>query len=324
MKLEFTLLVVDDAPDNVEQAVAILSDHLETKGFVLTKRIAKDLSEHGLKDLARSEGRDYDLVMVDFNLGSEDIDGAIITHQLRNHLPYTDMVFYSSATVSELLSRLAANEVSGVFAERREDLGDALTGLADTIIGKAIDLNHMRGIAMAEVAEMDVLMEETLVRSFDSANCNLDACRKRTMRKLRKSIQDILRRVDGHIEAGCISAIVVDGRVFSSIQKYFAIKRVAKCLPEKPTEQLKVLEDYETEVIRHRNILAHAKEESTDNGEFVLRSIKGAERDIILDDNWMVIFRQNLRKHRDALSVVCDAIDRHFVGFELTDESDER
>ena len=33
MKLEFTLLIVDDAPDSIEQALNVLDDHLEDKGF---------------------------------------------------------------------------------------------------------------------------------------------------------------------------------------------------------------------------------------------------------------------------------------------------
>ena len=69
MKLEFRLLVVDDAPDNIiDGAVGILSDHLELKGFSLNKRFVNDFSEAEFRGLARLEGKDYDLVMVDYRL----------------------------------------------------------------------------------------------------------------------------------------------------------------------------------------------------------------------------------------------------------------
>ena len=177
MKLEFRLLVVDNAPDNIiEGAVGILSDHLELKGFSLNKRFVNDFSEAEFRGLARLEGKDYDLVMVDYRLELDDMDGADVARQLRLGLRYTDMVFYSSAPPAELRDKLAKASVSGVFVETRDNLSDALTGLADTVIGKAVDLNHMRGIAMAEVAEMDVLMEETLGRAFQPTGRTLRRC----------------------------------------------------------------------------------------------------------------------------------------------------
>ena len=78
MKLEFALLLVDDAPDNVEQAIHILGDHLNDKGFSLIPEVAEDLSEWGVQRLARSQGRNYDLVMVDYNLGQVDRNGALV------------------------------------------------------------------------------------------------------------------------------------------------------------------------------------------------------------------------------------------------------
>ena len=57
-------------------------------------------------------------------------DGAFVAHRLRQLLPYVDMVFFSGAPVSELLSQLSAHEVSGVFAQTRQELGDTLNGFS--------------------------------------------------------------------------------------------------------------------------------------------------------------------------------------------------
>ena len=38
MKLEFSLLVVDDQPENINQAIQDLEEHLETKGFSMRKQ----------------------------------------------------------------------------------------------------------------------------------------------------------------------------------------------------------------------------------------------------------------------------------------------
>lgn len=320
MKLEFTLLVVDDAPDGIEQAIKILDEYLETKGFSMSRRIVDDFSDQGLRNLARLEGKNYDLVMVDYNLGRADTDGAAAALRLRRDLQYTDMVFYSSDQSFNLYSKLAEHEVSGVFIASRDDLDTALIGLADTVIGKAVDPNHMRGIAMAEVAEMDVLMEETLRRAFRSTNKRIVAAGERTIGKLREGLEKDRKRLDKNYKEGGLPNVVNNGRLFSLANKYWAIRRAVKCLPEEPSEAMSVLESYEDEIIHKRNMLAHVKEESAGDGETILRAIRG---DAVIDDNWMIEFRQNLRTHKDALAIVCEAIDNHFGVAEVPHDLEE-
>ena len=319
MKLEFRLLVVDDYPDGVGQAIESLNEYLETEGFSLDYETQTDFSEEGLSDLTKLEGKNYDLVMVDYNLGQPDmIDGAGAAEQLRHELPYTDMVFYSSISERNLLGILAEHFVPGVFVARRDNLDEALTGLADTIIGKAVDLNHMRGIAMAEVAEMDVLMEETLGRAFQPTGEYFSAAADRTTAKLRESMQGNLTQLNQCLGEGSLADVVSDSRLFTSAHKYQAIRRVAKDLPEKPSQALKALQSYETDIIGNRNMLAHVKEYSTEDGKTILRSIKG---NVIIDDDWMTGFRMKLKEHRTALTTICEAIVSQIDAAEAPHES---
>lgn len=313
MKLEFTLLIVDDVPDSIEQALNVLKDHLEDKGFSLKRLVPDTLSEPSLRELVRLSGRNYDLVIVDYNLGQDDTNGATAAHRLRRDLPYTDIIFYSSDPELDLYGKLAEQEVPGVFIARREGLGDALIGLADTVIGKAVDLNHMRGIAMAEVAEMDVLMEDTLLSTLRHMDdqCIQNAMR-RTIGKLKQSIKQDTKLVEERSSQNDLSAVVQDSRLFSSINRYRALRRVVKCLPGKPSGALGVLESYEDDVIHNRNMLAHVKEESTEDGNLILRSIKKDGQGIIIDDSWMSDFRRKLQQHKSALATVCEALEAYF------------
>ena len=325
MNLEFSLLVVDDAPDSIREAIGILADNLEAKGFTLDLHAPDDFSERGLRKLARLKGKDYDLVMVDYNLGQDETDGAIAAHRLRLDLPYTDMVFYSSDPELNLYEKLAEQEVVGVFIARREDLGDTLTGVADTVIGKAVDLNHMRGIAMAEVAEMDVSMEETLERAFRYAGDRcIENATNRTIKRLRESIQKDAGLLEDCFEEDGLPGVVRNSRLFSFADKYQAVRRVVRCLPEKPSEALDVLSSYENEVIQNRNMLAHVKEESTADGRTILRSIKDDGGVVIIDDGWMTDFRLKLKTHRSALAIVCEALDKHFGSVEGAHDPEER
>ena len=311
MKLEFTLLVVDDEPDSIVESIYLLEDHLNSKGFSLQQYTAEDFSVGGLTELARSEGKNYDLVIVDYHLG-QDTDGATVTVQLRRSLRYTDMVFYSSDSAIDLLAELAKQSVEGVFVAQRTELGAKLTGLADTVIGKAVDLNHMRGIAMAEVAELDVLMEETLVRAFQGTNQQFVSAKKRTTRKMREKMDSDADELKQCLDNGGLSALVKDSRLFTSNQKYMAVRRVARVLPRRPSEELQVLNSYVVDIVEKRNMLAHAKEGRSEDGKTVLRSIKSNMEEVI-DDAWMADFRMKLIKHGDALSAVCKAINRHIA-----------
>ena len=234
MKLEFSVLIIDDSPDSIEQATHRLGEYLQSKGFILRLHAPSDFSKQSLRNLARAQGKDYDLVIVDYNLGRADTDGATVARRLRQALQYTDMVFYSSDAQLDLHSQLAKHEVSGVFVARRDDLDAALVGLTNTVIGKAIDLNHMRGIAIAEVAEMDVLMQETLERVFLSAGDQcVDDASNRTMVKLRANARGDCEQLESKFGEGGLSCVVNDGRLFSSSQKYQAVRRIAKC-PKNP------------------------------------------------------------------------------------------
>jgi len=314
MKLEFQLLVVDDNPRSIDNAVALLGDYLDAKGFSLKQSVAGDLSDAGLRKLARQAGRDFDLVAVDYNLGRQDNDGAQAASRLRRELQFTDMVFYSSDPSVNLYQELARQEVPGVFVASRQDLDEAFKGLADTIIGKAIDLNHMRGIAMAEVAEMDVLMEEILEKVFSSQDGELVAKASETLSKLLAGAEESLEGLRVVVGEARILDIVTDSRLFSSMHRYKAINRVAKCLEHKPTAAIETLKTYDADIIQNRNTLAHAKEDVAEDGTVTLRAMKRGKPPVSIDENWMVAFRGKLRTQRAALSEVCDALSAHVDG----------
>ena len=309
MNLEFQLLIVDDNPNAITNATGLLKDHLEAKGFMLKCHTPSDVSRKALKALATRQGADFDLVAIDYNLGRSDTDGATTAAQLRRQMPYTDMVFYSSDPQINLTGKLAEAKVTSVFIADRLQLDEALIGLADTVIGKAVDLNHMRGIAIAEVAEMDVLMEEVVERAFSSADPELVAKARESLSKLLKEAEKRLGDLRKLVEAGEVIEVVTNGLLFSSMERYKAIARVAACLDPRPAEEIDVLKDFNVAVLGNRNTLAHAKAETAADGTVTLRAIKRGKAPIVIDDAWMVSFRSGLHRHRAALATVCDAID---------------
>ena len=305
MKLQFSLLLIDDNPNTIAQSLQTLSDHLEENGFELQTVEPRDLSVNAVDTLSRDRGKEFDLVAVDYMLGSERFDGGQVASTIRRELRYTDMVFYSSDPSLNLHDQLARAKVEGVFVATRDELGEALVGLADTVIGKAVDLNHMRGIAMAEVAEMDLMMEDTLAHAFQAAGTNLDDVARRTADRLKAFMAESTARIDSVISEEGMIGLVRNARLFSSAHKFRALMRVCKTLSPQP--DVGVLESYERDVLRSRNMLAHAKEVAT-YGTPTLQSITHDGSILTIDDAWMTGFRRTLRGQRSALQAVCDTL----------------
>lgn len=320
MKLAFQLLIVDDQPDVAESAIGFLEDHLQDKGFDLRRTLPPDLSAEALQDFVRSQGqgRPYDLVMVDFDLQQLHDTGAVVAARLRGALQYTDMIFYSSIPEADLHQLLADQKVQGVFVANRPELASALVGLADTIIGKVVDITHMRGLAMAEVADMDVVMEQAIKNAFASNLLPPDVVND-TVEALRRSLKDMLGKIPPDLDAHDLSSLVSRGS-FTSDHKYRSIRRIAKKLPHRPLRDLQTLSSFQNEVLKKRNILAHAKEQAVDqDGNAILRSF-GENGGIVIDDDWMTRFRASLRKHRSALDNVCRAICDEFAPAQSPDD----
>jgi CheY-like chemotaxis protein len=314
MRLDFRLLVIDDEPDQIDGALTTLQDFLDTNGFGLTKVIPTDLAEGAIGKLARHEGKNFDLAVVDFNLGGGGKDGAILIKTLRSRMKYTDMVFFSSDSRATLLSQLAGNDIDGVFVAGRRDLDETLKGVASTIIGKAIDLSHMRGIAMAEVAELDLMMEETLLLVFESGNEPFSAKASRTLKKYFESTEERLTQVKPLVEGQKIIELIADSSLFGSMDRYKAMMRILDCLKPAPEVHLTVFKTYENDIIKKRNILAHAREHDNGDGTYSLKSFKPNVAATVIDESWMTDFRQQLRHHRASLHALCTELRTFHAG----------
>lgn len=322
MKLAFQLLVVDDQPDAVNNAIGNLEDYLGKKGFDLEQNKPPALSGpdwDAFLNQDRNQGRSYDLVMVDYNLSQSEM-GDVAAKRLRTALHYTDIIFYSAEPRTKLLRLLAQQEVEGVFVADRQELGDRLVGLADTIIGKVVDITHMRGLAMAEVADIDDVMKRALSDIFASHLLPSDVV-ENTVKTLRRSLDDMLTNIPPGLDASGLSSLVSDSLVFTSDHKYRSIRRIAKKLNDKPKRDLQTLNSFQSEILKKRNILAHAKEQTVaKDGSAVLHSF-GTEGNITIDDDWMMRFREALRRHRGALDSVCSAIRDEFAPAQTSDDS---
>jgi len=311
MKLDFRLLVIDDQPGEIGDAIELLRMELEEKGFRLKVEIAPDISVKGIDDYCRAEGKNFDLAIVDYRLGEKDIDGALAAKTVRRRLRYTDIIFYSTSAKNELAAKMAEHHVDGVFiASRGDDFDEVLRGVADTIVGKAVDLNHMRGIAISEVAEMDLLMEEILAKAFASKNDAFVSKGPRRLASLFENERVRLAGLEKRVAKNDVVAIVTDNAVFGSTYKWQAVTKLAELVLSKTAAPCTVFASYETEIIGKRNLLAHARAIIDDGVTASLQAIRPGKPAVVIDEVWMTTFRSQLNAQRSALNAICEAIDK--------------
>ncbi|WP_271893344.1 response regulator [Candidatus Phyllobacterium onerii] len=309
MRLDFRLLVIDDQPDGIADAIEMLRMSLEDKGFRLQVEIAEDISVKGIDAYCRAEGRNIDLAIVDYKLGEESIDGALAAQTVRSRLKYTDIIFYSTSQKKELAKRMAESHVEGVFlASRGNDFDEVLWGVAETIIGKAVDLNHMRGIAIAEVAEMDLLMEEILAGAYSSGNDAFVAKGRDRLASLIQNEKENVAKLEKRLKNAKPGDIVLDNAIFGSTYKWQAVCKLAEMVLGKANELCLVFAAYDTDVIARRNMLAHARAVLDDGMTASLQAIRPGRMDEEIDEAWMVDFRSQLTRQRNALNAIAAAV----------------
>ncbi|MCL6654822.1 MULTISPECIES: response regulator [Agrobacterium] len=309
MRLDFRLLVIDDQPGEIEDAIEMLRMSLEEKGFRLDVEIAQDISINGIDAYCRAEGRNIDLAIVDYRLGEEDIDGALAARTVRRRLKYTDIIFYSTSPKEELAAKMAEHHVDGVFlGSRGNDFDEVLRGVAETIVGKAVDLNHMRGIAIAEAAEMDLLMEEILAMAFSSKNDAFLAKGRERVESLLENERENVKRLEKRASVASTLDIISDNAIFGSTYKWQAVTKLGELALGKASETCKIFAGYETDIIGKRNLLAHARAVVDDGMTASLRAIRPGRPDEEIDEVWMVGFRSQLTTQRNALNVIAAAV----------------
>lgn len=308
MKLAFRLLVVDDDV-SPGQAEAVLENYLRGEGFELEAVRPPDLSENSLRGLAEREGRQFDLVMVDFRL-QEAHSGTQVLRWLRKEMKYTEMVFYTGFSARTLYEEMAREWIDGVFVADRTNLDEVLRGVAAIVIGKAVDLNHMRGIVMAEVAEIETRMQAAIGSALghESARAIVEGVAAKRVAGHRKKSGE----VEGKLKGDRVEEIVADPLFFTAHWKWRAVNALAKRVEAEPAE-VEMVARYDAEILGKRNRLAHVREETGADGGVRLRSTAGADGvGEEIGEDWMKDLRRQLAQHRTAIEAVCGRIESEF------------
>ncbi|WP_371762666.1 hypothetical protein [Massilia sp.] len=304
MKLNYKILWFDDQPDSAKNMEEGISNRLARLGFSLEVEWNKGVKDEGsfLANLQRR--RDIDLILMDWNMGANSDNGAVLAKKLRRKV-YTEIVFYSSASPSELRKAIYEQDIDGVYCARRDTLVSETMHVIQTTVKKILDLNHMRGLVMGAVSEFDAQIEEMM-----SLACSRMKERSKFLNHIRNLIVNSnnshLRQIEKiDLSGESDPSQLLQHRGFTAFLKYQAL---CNLLSRKSEDRAVVnildkLREYETQIIRPRNRLAHARivelgQRGTMHG-----------RDVEFTDEDLLNLRRDLLAHNDNLCDIRSAIE---------------
>jgi CheY-like chemotaxis protein len=259
MRLDFNVLWVDDQPANMKGSVATLSRGMADEGFQLNHVFCSTMDEVKAR-ISDSLFRDeVDLILVDWNLGGG-LKGEDVIAQIRETVPYKDIVFYSAnANVDDLkkASYDAGNE--GVYFVVRSELVDEAIQLFQTMIKKVLDLDHTRGIVMGATSDVDHMARECLQLAHDRLDDEEKAGEVDEMvALLREKVPSIEKRVCKLTEHPDVATILAAHAVFTAND---GLRILTRLLDLPAFEAQKPYQDrvkcYMNDVVPKRNILGH-------------------------------------------------------------------
>jgi len=187
MTLEYKILWIEDEIKSIRGNKRVIEKYLEnTKGFIPNVQIVKTFDEFE-NDIGYDDLKNYDLLLIDLNLDEDDDsqkDGNLIIQNIRNQQIYTEIIFYSSQ-YEDLKEKVTEHFVEGIFTSERKMIDTKAKQIIDVTLHKVQDVNNLRGLIMAEVAELDRLKEKIIIKGSNKVSNK--AIEKYTLKKIKES-----------------------------------------------------------------------------------------------------------------------------------------
>lgn len=275
MKTDFIVLWIDDNKDFVDAFKPPLVSWMGDQGFGLIieyRGSAKDIHS----DLTNTN---IELIVIDHRLGGEK-NGAAVIEDIRSSECYQDIIFY---TYGGAPNNLFVRAPDGVFFVDREDVAERIKDLIALRIKRATDLATVRGWTVADVIEIEFVLDRVLAKCFKE--------------------QETL-----------FASRILDKKWLDFGKKYMMLSGILKdhiaALQQEtpPSAQLSrtqsckaILDRFESEIIEVRNTLAHQLADSDEAGIVTVRAISKNARSICITDEECVSIRKGIRKHMQNL-----------------------
>lgn len=304
MRLDFTILWIDDQQQHIRSFEEGLRNALDNLGFKLTvipvdglDAIDATVSEHVHDDA-------IDLVLVDYDLNGKGTGGEEALLQVRKKLPFKDVIFYSGTDVKKLREIAFNAGVDGIYFSSRTGLVSNATKAIQKLLSKVMDLDHMRGVVMSASSDIDFVVERSLLKMHDS----LDETEKAALHadivaELREKLKKWNDDLENVASKGGFASLMKKKHIFTASDRLSSLLKQLVSWDAEHNEKRSKVDNYINGVVQRRNKLAHA----------MLRRQDGKLKMVGMEQNWtaedMTTLRRELIDHRDNFMLIAVLLD---------------
>jgi len=268
MKLIYHILWFDDTEEVFD---SLSFDPLEEMFSELGFNVAYKLVTTPESFANEAPYKKYDLIVVDYNLEEYDSHGQDFIEEVRGHQIFTEVIFYSNKPTTELWSAIYEKRLEGIFVTNREGIINKIINVSKQSVEKVLDVENMRGIVMAEIGDIDLMLDEIISSGINT----LDEKKKREV--FSRFHSRAKQQADGHMESlnEFLGNPTLEGLIehCDSYKRWITFKSIVK--RHQALKEIE-LDDYNEEILKPRNYLAHGKYKALDNGDYVFE-YKGDE-----------------------------------------------
>lgn len=305
MKLIYKILWIEDQMHSIRGRKRVISNYVkDEKGFELDineiQTFEQFKGEIGFESL-----KDYDLVLVDLNLDDDESgDGNKIIEEIRNNDIYTEIIFYSSH-YGHLIDLLKENRTEGIFTSERNQIDTKAKKIIDVTLHKIQDINSLRGLIMAEVAELDRIKKRIIQKFNQEADADFKKYIKdKVFSKIREDLEPLsclVKVEDSECSHDKINLEELQKNFFYDTSK--KSRTVYKIKRKKCNDIEFIHKNYMEDVIDKRNVLAHEEEKiRVSDGVKILKYPENNEKeDLEFTEEECIKIRKDIKKYKKLL-----------------------
>jgi len=302
MRLTFSVLWFDDNEDYFDSLdLESLENEIKSWGFQYD--IVQVTTPEEFRNYSPFE--QYDLIIVDRNLEGYK-DGQEFIADIRDNAIYTEIIFYTSGNTSDLWEAIHEKQLEGIFVSSRNTIFDKITQVGKQAVRKVLDLENMRGIVMAEVGELDLLLEEILKIGIDDLpeEQRLPIF-KRFHRNADKQIKNNAQALATFIENPDTDSMLALCDSDKLWQNFNRLRRSHEKLKQEAKTGDNEIGDYVAEVLSPRNFLAHGKPEVHEDGGYLFH-FRGKE--YRFDEAVGLTLRQTVLRYKSKFTTLLNLL----------------
>lgn len=295
MRLEFKILWFENQPDDVKTQREDIIEYIESVGFVPHIQMEENAANLQVLADAQELYDEYDLVVVDYDLGEPGKNGDWVAQQVRRRFGFTDIIFYSGKKPGDLRKMVCDGGIDGVYCFNRPQLAEKLAAHIDQVVKRLSRLEAMRGLTMgvvgkcddelrkiihaiylgmgsADKAKLEIVFDQAVARAAESAAA--------AYQRLGKFVEKLSSRA---ASSGVLYNVALVGlRAYGELE----VKR-------------KKLAEYKDQVLDPRNVLGHAIEVQSAGGWIVTSTAAPP-----IGSASFPQLRQNLASHLDNVRAI--------------------